>query len=315
MKSRPHAPVRYCPSPRRRTHAIRRRGTHHPGPSDFSGRFAEVPVGRPRRHYFEGSRKQPYDRYRSASSLSDDIAQHLEGRPVVARQATVAYRAGKFVQRNLPWILLFVAFAAALSTGGITINWTGAEVIEGACCGRVVVRLQEPGARPQNRRKRIFVRAIHYEPRLYRQYVHGSGWGADATLPPLVALSFVLLLFAVLMRQVYGWLDRRNIAGGLLLDLSQARPYRLLVPSFVFQLALVALLRLSVQDCRIDTLVYLIQAALGRGHDFGRCALSLDLHGLYGFYYGVWVICNGLVIFLKQRCEIRARGIVVAGTL
>ena len=76
--------------------------------------------------------KQPYDWYRSAAILSNDIEQHLEGRPVAARQATLGYRADKFMRRNLPWILLLAALATALATGGITINRTGAIVI-GAC--------------------------------------------------------------------------------------------------------------------------------------------------------------------------------------
>jgi serine/threonine protein kinase len=44
-------------------------------------------------------RKNPQQRYRSVEQLSEDIRRHLEGKPVLARKATLAYRAGKFIQR------------------------------------------------------------------------------------------------------------------------------------------------------------------------------------------------------------------------
>jgi len=40
-------------------------------------------------------------RYRSAAELAEDVEHYLEGRPVGARRGTWAYRARKFVQRNL----------------------------------------------------------------------------------------------------------------------------------------------------------------------------------------------------------------------
>ncbi len=44
-------------------------------------------------------RKDPQRRYRTVDQLSEDIRRHLEGRPVVARKATLAYRVGKFIRR------------------------------------------------------------------------------------------------------------------------------------------------------------------------------------------------------------------------
>src|SRR5882724_6730752 len=44
-------------------------------------------------------RKDPHRRYRTVEQLSEDIRRHLEGRPVLARKATLAYRASKFIRR------------------------------------------------------------------------------------------------------------------------------------------------------------------------------------------------------------------------
>jgi eukaryotic-like serine/threonine-protein kinase len=52
-------------------------------------------------------RKEPPRRYSSVGQFSEDIRRHLEGLPVVARKATLSYRAAKFVRRNT------VAVAAA----------------------------------------------------------------------------------------------------------------------------------------------------------------------------------------------------------
>ncbi len=45
-------------------------------------------------------RRDPRRRYGSAEQLAEDLRRHVEGRPVVARRATLAYRAGKFLRRN-----------------------------------------------------------------------------------------------------------------------------------------------------------------------------------------------------------------------
>ncbi len=44
--------------------------------------------------------KAPADRYSSADQLSEDLRRHLEGLPVLARKATIAYRVRKYVLRN-----------------------------------------------------------------------------------------------------------------------------------------------------------------------------------------------------------------------
>jgi tetratricopeptide (TPR) repeat protein len=45
-------------------------------------------------------RKEPERRYSSVEQLADDIRRYLERRPILARQDTFGYRAGKFVRRN-----------------------------------------------------------------------------------------------------------------------------------------------------------------------------------------------------------------------
>jgi hypothetical protein len=44
--------------------------------------------------------KRPEDRYASAAALADDLRRHLDGRPVLARRQTVAYRARRLVRRH-----------------------------------------------------------------------------------------------------------------------------------------------------------------------------------------------------------------------
>jgi len=65
-------------------------------------------------------RKDPERRYGSVNRLADDIARYLDGRPVLARQDSVVYRARKFVRRNS--LVLAAAFLILLSLlGGIVL--------------------------------------------------------------------------------------------------------------------------------------------------------------------------------------------------
>nr|MBA3608102.1 serine/threonine protein kinase [Chthoniobacterales bacterium] len=65
-------------------------------------------------------RKEPERRYSSAAALADDIERHLTGRPVVAHQDTVSYRASKFVRRHKVGV-----FATALILLAILAGMTG----------------------------------------------------------------------------------------------------------------------------------------------------------------------------------------------
>jgi len=62
-------------------------------------------------------RKEPDRRYQTASQLADDIARHLDGRPVRARGNSLRYRAGKFLRRyrvGVAALAVFVALIASL---------------------------------------------------------------------------------------------------------------------------------------------------------------------------------------------------------
>ena len=59
--------------------------------------------------------KDPAQRYPSVQALDDDLARHLEGRPVIAREATWRYRAGKLVRRHAGALVLAVAVSVALT--------------------------------------------------------------------------------------------------------------------------------------------------------------------------------------------------------
>jgi tetratricopeptide (TPR) repeat protein len=65
-------------------------------------------------------RKEPERRYGSVNQFADDIVRYLDGRPVLARQASVVYRARKFVRRNsLALAATFLIFLSLL--GGIAL--------------------------------------------------------------------------------------------------------------------------------------------------------------------------------------------------
>ncbi|MBS1807890.1 MAG: protein kinase [Acidobacteria bacterium] len=68
-------------------------------------------------------RKEPNRRYASVSQLSEDLRRHLEGLPVLAREDTFAYRAGKFIQRHKAGVAAALLIAIALIGGMITTMW------------------------------------------------------------------------------------------------------------------------------------------------------------------------------------------------
>ena len=70
-------------------------------------------------------RKEPERRYLSAEELSEDIRRHLEGRPVTARKDSVAYRAGRLVQRNKAVAVTVVTMAAtAVLVSALVYQWS-----------------------------------------------------------------------------------------------------------------------------------------------------------------------------------------------
>ncbi len=77
-------------------------------------------------------RADPAERYQSAAELADDLARHLEARPILARPRTRRYNVGRFIKRN-PWpVALGAAAAIAIAAGttGIAIKQQQAAAAE-----------------------------------------------------------------------------------------------------------------------------------------------------------------------------------------
>jgi serine/threonine protein kinase len=68
-------------------------------------------------------RKEPARRYLSVEQLSEDIRRHLEGLPVIARQATLSYRASKFIHRNKIGVAAATIILLTLIGGIIATAW------------------------------------------------------------------------------------------------------------------------------------------------------------------------------------------------
>ena len=67
--------------------------------------------------------KDPARRYATVESLRDDIARHLEGRPVSAHPPTRVYRLGKFVRRNALAVTAAAVLALLLAGGVGAVAW------------------------------------------------------------------------------------------------------------------------------------------------------------------------------------------------
>lgn len=68
-------------------------------------------------------RKEPERRYSSVQDLSADIQRHLTGLPVLAREDTFAYRAGKFIQRNTVSVAAAAVVAITLLAATVVTTW------------------------------------------------------------------------------------------------------------------------------------------------------------------------------------------------
>jgi serine/threonine protein kinase/Tol biopolymer transport system component len=66
-------------------------------------------------------RKEPNRRYASVHDFSQDIRNHLEGRPITARPSTLAYRGAKFVRRHRELAASAVVFFFLALLGGLAI--------------------------------------------------------------------------------------------------------------------------------------------------------------------------------------------------
>ena len=59
-------------------------------------------------------RREPAQRYASVERLAEDVRRHLEGRPVLARRGSWAYRAGRFARRHRMGVTAVASVALAL---------------------------------------------------------------------------------------------------------------------------------------------------------------------------------------------------------
>ena len=66
-------------------------------------------------------RKEPERRYQSADQFAEDLRRHLKGRPVLARQDSLSYRASKFVYRNRIQVAV-AAFVAVWLIDGLIVS-------------------------------------------------------------------------------------------------------------------------------------------------------------------------------------------------
>ncbi len=66
-------------------------------------------------------RKEPERRYQSADQFAEDIRHYLQGRPVIARQDSMTYRATKFILRN-GWEVATATTVAASLIAGLAIS-------------------------------------------------------------------------------------------------------------------------------------------------------------------------------------------------
>lgn len=66
--------------------------------------------------------KGPQRRYTSVDQLSNDIARHLQGLPVIARKDTLRYRAGKFVGRHKLGVSLAALFLLLIVGFSVTVT-------------------------------------------------------------------------------------------------------------------------------------------------------------------------------------------------
>src|SRR5262245_2912262 len=68
-------------------------------------------------------RKEPERRYQSVEQFSEDIRRHLEGLPVIARNDTISYRAGKFFRRNKLAVTATMLVMLSLMGGVVMANY------------------------------------------------------------------------------------------------------------------------------------------------------------------------------------------------
>lgn len=76
--------------------------------------------------------KEPERRYKTVEQFSGDIWRHIDGLPVLARSATISYRASKFFKRNRISVIAFGLIFLSLITGITIALWQAREAQEQA---------------------------------------------------------------------------------------------------------------------------------------------------------------------------------------
>ena len=98
-------------------------------------------------------RKEPDRRYSSVDRLAEDLRRFLEGRPVLARQDSLRYRAGKFLRRRrVELAAAALVFASLL--GGMLLavsEWRQAETARRAAESQREMALRERAIAEQAR--------------------------------------------------------------------------------------------------------------------------------------------------------------------
>jgi hypothetical protein len=77
-------------------------------------------------------RKEPEQRYSSAEALAEDLARHLEHRPVTARPASPWYRFKRFCRRNPGGVVAGALVAASFLGSGASVVWQARHDIDAA---------------------------------------------------------------------------------------------------------------------------------------------------------------------------------------
>ncbi len=72
-------------------------------------------------------RKEPERRYSSVEQLAEDLRRHLDGLPVLARQPTLGYRAGKFLRRHWLGAAAVLVLVTSLVVGIVATGWQARE--------------------------------------------------------------------------------------------------------------------------------------------------------------------------------------------
>jgi non-specific serine/threonine protein kinase/serine/threonine-protein kinase len=90
-------------------------------------------------------RKEPALRYSSVGQFSEDIRRHLMGLPVLARKATLSYRAAKFIRRNTVAVASAAVVSLVLIVGIVATGW------EAHVARRERARAEVAGAKAERR--------------------------------------------------------------------------------------------------------------------------------------------------------------------